>query len=709
MHTSTRCSAESGICGRMRLRASGGSAPAVEPFLVHCFETIDWSRYTLVGFTSMFQQNIASLALAARVKAAYPQLTIAFGGANWEDPMGVALRRRFPFVDLVFSGEADVSFPATLEARRRDRDAPVVTAAAVAELDELPAPDFDPFFEQFRSRPLLADLTPQLLVETARGCWWGERSHCTFCGLNGSTMAFRSKSPERVLEEIAYLRARHGVRKFWVVDDILDMRYFRTVLPMLEAARLDAELFWEVKANLAAKHVRALRAAGVRSIQPGIESLSDRVLALMQKGTTGLKNIELLKWCREYGVKPVWNLLYGFPGETDADYEETRSLIEAIWHLDPPQAYGRVRLDRFSPYHGDPEAFGMGNVRPKAPLSHLYPFPREEVMEIAYYFDFDYADGRRANAHAGRALELARAWMADADRGLLALSTDEDGTVHLVDSRPTASATPERIALDGWRAAVFLACDCAQTLRELMQVPAESIPESGAPCLPRGLRPLPTDGAQRAFMAERRRPRPRSRAGARAVLEGSRSLCIVALMVGADEAMHAPAFLGREPDPDESEAGSEPKPDESEPDESEPERVGAVRAVSEARAGAGRVGAGRAGAVRAVSQARAGAGRAGAGRAGAVRAVSEARAGAGRAGAGRVGAVRAVSEARAGAGRAGAGRAGAVRAVPQARAGAGRAGAGLAVRLSRPEDLGGASLPVRSRVVRRCRSACAGW
>jgi ribosomal peptide maturation radical SAM protein 1 len=495
---------------------------AVEPFLAHCFETIDWSHYSFIGFTSMFQQNIASLALAAHVKATYPQLTIAFGGANWEDPMGLALRRRFPFVDLVFSGEADVSFPATLEARRHDRDAPVVPAAAVAELDELPAPDFDPFFEQFRSRPSLSALTPQLLIETARGCWWGERSHCTFCGLNGSTMAFRSKSPERVLEEIAYLRARHGVRRFWVVDDILDMRYFRTVLPMLEAARLDAELFWEVKANLAAKHVRALRAAGVRSIQPGIESLSDRVLASMQKGTTGLKNIELLKWCREYGVKPVWNLLYGFPGETDADYEETRSLIESIWHLDPPQACGRVRLDRFSPYHGDPQAFGMENVRPKAPLSHLYPFPREEVMQIAYYFDFDYADGRRANAHAGRALGLVRAWMADPDRGQLALATHEDGTVHLADSRSRAGAAAERITLDGWRAAVFLTCDSAQGSRELMQVPAvrfESIPE----------------GELRAFLADCVRRR--------LMVHNKRSWLNVAVHVPAREAARGPTQL----------------------------------------------------------------------------------------------------------------------------------------------------------------------
>ena len=66
----------------------------------------------MVGFTSTFEQNIASLALAQRLAAAHPSVLIVFGGANWEGEMGVALHRRFGFVDVVVSGEADLSFPA---------------------------------------------------------------------------------------------------------------------------------------------------------------------------------------------------------------------------------------------------------------------------------------------------------------------------------------------------------------------------------------------------------------------------------------------------------------------------------------------------------------------------------------------------------------------------------------------------------------------
>ena len=104
------------------------------------------------------------------------------------------------------------------------------------------------------------------------------------------------------------------------VDNILDMRYFRDVLPQLRERQLGLTLFYETKANLTKEQVKLLRDAGVLAIQPGVESLSTHVLQLMRKGVTALQNIQLLKWCRQYGVTVAWNLLYGFPGETAADY-----------------------------------------------------------------------------------------------------------------------------------------------------------------------------------------------------------------------------------------------------------------------------------------------------------------------------------------------------------------------------------------------------
>ena len=149
----------------------------------------------------------------------------------------------------------------------------------------MPTPDFDPFFEQRADGPV-SGVVPTLLAETARGCWWGERSHCTFCGLNGATMAFRSKSPERVVDELAYLRDRYGVRSVQHRRRHPRHALLQDGVPMLAEADLGLELFWEIKANLTDRQSASSATPASPTSSPAIESLNDHVLELMRKGTT---------------------------------------------------------------------------------------------------------------------------------------------------------------------------------------------------------------------------------------------------------------------------------------------------------------------------------------------------------------------------------------------------------------------------------------
>ena len=144
------------------------------------------------------------------MKARLPDTFIVMGGANCEATMGVETVRQFAFVDAVVSGEADQVFAelaARIVARRVDRRhsgrhhpgvgrrrrracGPAPTAPAVTDLDALPYPDYTDFFAQFERSRFGRRWQPSVFVETSRGCWWGERMHCTFCGLNGATMAY---------------------------------------------------------------------------------------------------------------------------------------------------------------------------------------------------------------------------------------------------------------------------------------------------------------------------------------------------------------------------------------------------------------------------------------------------------------------------------------------------------------------------------------
>lgn len=410
----------------------------VPAYLDALVDAYPWDAFRLVGFTSTFQQNTASIALARRLKERCPDLFTLFGGANFDSTMGVELVRTVECVDAAVIGEADTAFPLLLRALAeggdldavpglaRRVDGQVVTgppAPLVQRLDELPMPEYGEYFQRAENLGLLprtAARSVYLPLETARGCWWGMKHHCTFCGLNGETMHFRSKSAERVLDELAHQARTYRSFRFEAVDNIVDMRYFRTLFPALVASDARYEIFYEVKANLSRAQLKLLADAGVLQIQPGIESLSSSVLRLMRKGVTAAQNVNVLRWAQHYGIDVSWNLLWGFPGETRQDYSDQAAAVRHMWHLKPPDSAARITLERFSPLFSDREKI-LRDLRPEAAYTYVYPAD-VDLDKVAYFFrsdiegalpDDDYTALRRAVA------DWEQAWRHGADPPVL--------------------------------------------------------------------------------------------------------------------------------------------------------------------------------------------------------------------------------------------------------------------------------------------------
>nr|UXE45383.1 hypothetical protein Hi04_10k_c4711_00029 [uncultured bacterium] len=449
-------------------------------FLDHCLATVPWAQYDVIGFSSTFQQNVPSLALAKRIKAAWPDKIIVFGGANCEGDMGLELHRQFPFVDFVCRGESDELFPRLLEsllggtpppddaALVGRSDGESVTRAGgsvpVTDLDGLPYPDFDDYFAALAVNAL--DFTGQveLLFESSRGCWYGAKQHCTFCGLNGETMGFRSKSAGRVIEEIVHLTERYGVTRLLATDNILDMRHLRDVMPALAERRPGLSLFYEVKANLRRDQLRLLKRAGVTALQPGIESLSTSILALMRKGCTALQNVQLLKWASEAGIALTWNIIRGFPGETPDEYVRMAAMIPSLMHLEPPRGVYGLRLDRFSPHFTHAQSFGLTNLRPAAGYRRAYALDDASLERLAYHFDYDHADGRDTAGYVAPLRAMVQQWQAGYCLGGLTMQSS-DASLAIADRRPGAARA--RTVLDGAERAIYEFCDEAHRLEAI--------------------------------------------------------------------------------------------------------------------------------------------------------------------------------------------------------------------------------------------------
>lgn len=449
---------------------TGGPIPSTElirarglasGFVEHCRRAISWENYDVVGFSSSFQQNLASLALARLIKADHPEIRIVLGGANLEGPMGAAILDLCDFVDAVCDGEGDQAFPEYVLSDERTRR--VIRGGPVTDLDALPAPDFSDYFAALKSSGL--DLPPaktHLKIELGRGCWWGEKAACTFCGLNGQGRTFRRKSTPRFLEEWGRL-SRYPTRSVILTDNILDQAAYDEVLPRM-SSRGGLRLFCEVKPPLSGERMEALAKAGVRRIQPGIESLSTRALGRMRKGTRSIDNLALLLRAIEQQISVTWNLLCGFPGETEAELLDQLELISLITHLLPPTGLYPVQFHRFAALTEEPERHGVGPLEPVPAYRHLYPFDAARLRELAYFFTP--TAPRPVWPVVDRLAAAVTEWRMIASGGHALLIHHDDGErLEILDTRPIASA--RRVTLSGPERELLL--NCREPLGDLSQ------------------------------------------------------------------------------------------------------------------------------------------------------------------------------------------------------------------------------------------------
>src|SRR5580658_10441299 len=457
----------------------------------------------VVGCTSTFEQHVASLALLRRIRELDPGVITMMGGANCETVMGETTHRCFPWVDYVVSGEADGIIadlcrlaltrgrdvepkelpPAVLGPGHRKPAGPGGRAGSLprglfSDLDSLPTPQFDDYFQTLESSSLRDFVRPGLPVETSRGCWWGAVHQCTFCGLNGTGMGYRSKSAERVLAELNELEDRYGISDFEVVDNILDMGYFKSLLPMLAADGRERRIFYEIKANVTRERVADMIRAGITWVQPGIENLHTEVLRLMDKGIKGWQNVQLLKWAREFGMIVSWSVLWGFPGEKDDWYRESAGWLPALEHLQPPQGgMNYIHFDRYSVYHEQARRYGLV-LFPIGAMSYVYPVAPGDLDGLTYFFSTE--PGTRLKSDVvGKALQTRPGTMAmlrgvkewqvkHANRHSTLCMEDHDGVLDITDTRSCARA-PGKV-LTGLARAVCLACDTAPRPGNLAQI-----------------------------------------------------------------------------------------------------------------------------------------------------------------------------------------------------------------------------------------------
>jgi len=352
-------------------------AETIPNWLEGVADEIASSDATLVGASCMFDQTIASVALLKLVKERAPEKMLALGGYAVRQPTAETVMAAFHWIDAICVQEGeDIIVPLARASTGQtalkdipgllysgvDTSLQLNASSAKINMNDVPTPDFDDYFNDLRSlsQTHQVDVRPNNLpIENSRGCWWGQKKHCVFCGIKKQDLTYRYRDYTKTLSEIKFLSKKHDHYNFRFTDYILPQQYYKDLLVKLEEEGAPFRLDGEMKANANRDQFFAIAKAGFRSMQPGIESLSSSALRKMDKGVTSVQNVYLLRLGKETGVTIIYNILYGFPHDTLDEYTHTLEEIKWLRHLDTPMSYVPVQITRFSPMHTDPNRFGI--------------------------------------------------------------------------------------------------------------------------------------------------------------------------------------------------------------------------------------------------------------------------------------------------------------------------------------------------------------
>jgi radical SAM superfamily enzyme YgiQ (UPF0313 family) len=300
-------------------------------FFSFVIEQLQSLSFDVFGFSSICSSYPLTLRLAQEVKRRGPQAKVILGGPQ-ASVVDVATMRAFPCIDFIVRGEADETFPALLRQlsgaaadkiesipgitfRRGDEVTRNQNAPVVHDLDRLPMPAFE----------LDANLKDRggIHLEIGRGCPFA----CTFCSTNDFFRRnFRLKSPQKMIEEISFIRNEYGIEYFSLVHDMYTVDR-KKVVAFCQAIIESGEKFtWGCSARtdcIDDELIALMASAGCRGIFFGIETGSQRLQQVIHKKLDLAEALKRIECADRHAMHMAVALIVGFPEETKDDLRDT--------------------------------------------------------------------------------------------------------------------------------------------------------------------------------------------------------------------------------------------------------------------------------------------------------------------------------------------------------------------------------------------------
>jgi anaerobic magnesium-protoporphyrin IX monomethyl ester cyclase len=203
--------------------------------------------------------------------------------------------------------------------------------AVIKALDSIPFPAWDLVDRDLYRRVWLERHGYYSMnLVTTRGCPF----HCNWCAKPIWGQKYNVRSPQNVVDEMAWLKETFNPDHIWFMDDIMGIqdRWIEEFADLLDARqlRIPFKSLNRVDLLLRGKTIPALARAGAKIVWVGAESGSQKILDAMQKGTRVEQIYEATRQLHAHGVKVAFFLQFGYPGETRVDIELTLKMVRDL-------------------------------------------------------------------------------------------------------------------------------------------------------------------------------------------------------------------------------------------------------------------------------------------------------------------------------------------------------------------------------------------
>jgi radical SAM superfamily enzyme YgiQ (UPF0313 family) len=291
----------------------------------------------VIGLTAMTPTISTALKIARNLKLASPGIKIVMGGAHatmlTQETMASA-----PEIDVIIRGEGDEAVIEVMQALEANRNLEGIKGISYraegkihhtadrtssVDMDSLPFPAYHRLpWKKYRPHPPHGMSLPFAAIVTSRGCPY----RCAYCSKPVFGSRFRAQSPARVVDELAYLKDRFGVKEVAFYDDsfTLDKKRVHAISEKILSSGLKIIWTCETRVNLVDKELlRYMKQAGCYAVAYGIESASPEIIRTLHKDTTLEQVEEAVRHSREAGLQVIGYFMLGSPGETPDTIRQT--------------------------------------------------------------------------------------------------------------------------------------------------------------------------------------------------------------------------------------------------------------------------------------------------------------------------------------------------------------------------------------------------